>query len=125
MFPTLLVDGKGGPDQLENVSLREWICYVIKVDCLFFHCNLPFVFYSNFILRKQQITGVSACKPIARSVGNAVSELIKLAKTQYSDCVSETTLRSLAAQLSFHTNNLQGSISDMAEFRRNILSMIV
>lgn len=124
MFPTLLVDGNGGPDKVETFSLREWISYVIQIDCLSFHCNLPFLFYSNFIMRKHQITRVSACKPMGKSVENAVSELVKIAKDQISCPVPESTLRSLATQLPFHTNTLQGSIADMAEFRRNILSMM-
>lgn len=127
-FPTLLPNGKGGTvGQVVSVTLREWIRHVVKIDSRKFHCNIPFVFYSNFILRKHQITGVSAFKPVGPSVSKAVSKLVRISKSQgtpLNEHVPDSTLRSLTSQVYFHAMALPGSIGDMARFRKHIFSMM-
>lgn len=108
MFPTLLPDGRGGPEvHYEKVKLRERISYVLDVGSLAFHSNLPFLFYCNSLLRRRRITGASAGKPIAKSVENAMTEFSNLSKSGNLEHVPDCVIRILLNQVSFHVNSLR------------------
>lgn len=124
MFPMELPDGKGGPEGVfHNFALSEWVKHVMELQFMSFQSKIPFIFYSSAKLRQHKITGLSACKPIAKSIARALEELSKLSKKSKLH-VPESTLRSLVNQISFHTNTLRGSAGDMQAFRKDLLSMI-
>lgn len=108
LFPTLLPDGKGGPEGLyEKVTLPEFRC-VSQIPSLNFHRSIPFIFYCNSATRRNKITGVSACKPISKSVSNAITELTKLSRGNHNyHNVNALSVKRLLNQVSFHTNSTE------------------
>lgn len=126
MFPVLLPDGLGGPNgKYVKISLREWVNYVLQLPLLGFQQDVNFIFYAYTVLRRHKITGIVACKPIDQNIANAVEQLARISKASNSlSTVPESTLRSILNQISFHVTALPGGIRDMADFRRNIFSMM-
>lgn len=130
LFPTLLPDGMGGPYGVyTNITLSEWFQYVLNVEELAFSRDMTFLFYSHCIKRKGRISGVTACKPISEFVQNAAQELLKLSEKctvmrNKFDEVSEKAVRALVNQVSFHMENLPGSVKDMSNFKRNLFTIL-
>ena len=126
LFPTLLWNGEGGPDEprLISISLKEWISYVLKIEYLDFKSNLLFICYSNCFLRKSRINGIVANKPLSQSVEKAIEDLINESKKEKPQEISEMALNALVKKISLFNVKLPGSLCDMREFRADIFSMM-
>lgn len=126
LFPTILWNTKGGPNDTSttSISLRDWLDYVIKIEELGFKNNALFICYSNSYLRKQRISGIVSNRPITKPVESAIEEMIKICKDGNQETIPESALQSLIKRVSLYNINLPGSLSDMRDFRGDIISMM-
>lgn len=129
-FPFLLPDGRGGPndctDPSRKLSLEDWIKYIIQVEDLNFCKNILFILYANNVVRRRKITGITCNKTISASVRDAIQELTKLVHEGRSGTDKEqhfAAVQALLNRISFHTNDITGSVQDKSTHRQNILSM--
>lgn len=92
------------------------------------HCNIHknalFVCFSNILLRRQKISGLTPHKPIIESVAVAVKELIHLSKSTTHRYIPEARLQSLTKIIGVFSTSLPDSLLDMKQFRYHILSMM-
>ena len=125
-FPCLMPDGRGGPKGVfVHINLREWIAHVLRIRRLNFHTHITFICYANIITRRNKITGLIAKKPISQKVPKAVEELVRLSHERTRTSVPESTLQVLMKQVSVFVDKLPGSVRDMADFRKDLITMMV
>lgn len=129
-FPFLLPDGLGGPndctDPSRKLSLEAWIKYVIQIEELGFHKNILFILYANNVIRRRKITGFACNKSISGGVRDAVRDLIEMIRNGSTEVNSDqhrVAVEALLNRISYHTNDITGSVQDKAFHRQNILSM--
>lgn len=107
-----------------QLSLREWVNYVLRIRSLDFQRHVGFVCLANIVLRRQRITGVAANKSISAAISETVRELVRIAHSNQIKSIPYSTLNVLINKLSVYLNNLPGSLANMSSFRNDILAMI-
>ena len=77
--------------------------------------------------RRNKIIGLIAKKPISDRVTTAIEALFNISKRQNTNIqrVPDSILKYLIKQLSIYVDKLPGSVRDMADFRRDLITMMI